>query len=126
MRHLNMGNPDLGKETELPVEQLSFAWDLHDLLDRKNLRGFRGCDCFINMHALAGRLGHIFFEAGTAIFRGSFIGFASSLSYSERMNPINKTIFWRKRSGFFISLIKVARLKPVNSHVFFKRHLKYD
>ena len=116
----------LEKETELPVEQLSFAWDLHDLLDRKNLRGFRGCDCFANMHALAGRVGQIFFEAGTAIFRGSFIGFANSLSYSERMHPINKTIFWHKRSSLFMLLTKVARLKPVKSHVFFKRDLEYD
>jgi hypothetical protein len=116
----------LEKETELPVEQISFVLDLHDLLDRKNLRGFRGCDCFANLHALTGCPDNIFFEAVTAIFRGSFIGFANSLSYSERMNPINKTIFWHKRSGFFISLIKVARLKPVNSHVFFKRDLKYD
>lgn len=116
----------LVKETELPVEQLSFAWDLHDLLDRKNLRGFRGCDCFANMHALAGRVGQIFFEAGTAIFRGSFIGFANSLSYSERMHSINKTIFWHKRSSFFMLLTKVARLKPVKSHVFFKRDLEYD
>lgn len=116
----------LEKETELPVEQLSFALDLHNLLDRKNLRGFRGCDCFSNLYALAGRVGHIFFEAGTAIFRGSFIGFANSLSYSERMNPINKMIFWHNRIGFFMLLTKVACLKPSKSHVFFKRNLEYD
>ena len=116
----------LVKEIELPVEQQSFTLDLHDLLDRKNLRGFRGCDCFVNLHTLAGCSDRIFFEAGTAIFRGSFIGFANSLSYSEKMNPVDKTIFWRKRSGFFISLIKVARLKPINGHVFFKRDLEYD
>lgn len=111
----------LVKEIELPVEQLSFTLDLHDLLDRKNLRGFRGCDCFANLHTLAGHLDRIFFEAGTAIFRGSFIGFANSLSYSERMNPVNKTIFWHKRSGFFVLLTKMARIKPVNSHVFFQK-----
>lgn len=116
----------LEKETELPVEQLSFAWDLHDLLDRKNLRGFRGCDCFANLHALEGRIDHIFFEAGTAIYRGSFIGFANSLSYSKRMHTISKTIFWHKQSGYFMLLKKVTRLKPVKSRVFFKRDLKYD
>ena len=116
----------LAKDIKLSVEQMSFACDLHDLMDRKNLRGFRGCDCFINMHTLAECLSHIFFEAGTAIFRGSFIGFANSLSYSERMHPINKTIFWHERSGFFMLLTKMVRLKPVNSHVFLKRGLEYD
>lgn len=115
----------LAKNTDLRAEELDFALDLRDLLDRKNLRGFRGCVSFATMHAPAGYLGNIFFEAGTAIFRGSFIGFAKSLSYAKRMRPLDKTLFWHKRRKILTSLTALESLTPVKSHIFFERGSEY-
>lgn len=116
----------LEKNPNINKKERDFALDLRDLLDRKNLRSFGGYNCFVTMHALSEHLDNIFFEAITAIFRGGFIGFAKSLSYTREMRPLGKTLFWDERKKTFTSLKKIKSLAPAKSQIFYERILEND
>jgi hypothetical protein len=101
---------------------LEFASDLHSLLDKKNLRGFKGFLFLANMNMSLNQYDMLFFEASTAKFRGSFIGFEKSLSGIGEILPLNARLFLdtKGRREFFTSLETCEHLEPVDSEVFWK------
>jgi len=116
----------LEKNPNINKKEREFALDLRDLLDRKNLRSFGGYNCFMTMLALSEHLDNIFFEASTAMFRGGFIGFEQSLSYTKKMVPPSETLFWDNRRKVFTSLTKIKSLVPVKTQIFYERISEND
>jgi len=102
--------------------EMCHAQDLLNLLDRKNLRSFRG-------FTLEGRFtsyDRIFFDADSASFRGSFIGFQEALRGCTLINPAPQALFFQNapsRSGhsFFHSLIETSLDLSEHKRIFFRR-----
>ncbi len=78
-------------------EERDFALDLYKLLDKKNLRGFKGIGSLRNKSPLRKNYASVFFKAGTAKFRGDFIGFTHSLSFDKKISPLRERIFLSSR-----------------------------
>jgi len=79
-------------------QERDFALDLYKLLDKKNLRGFKGIiGSLRNKSPLRKNYASVFFEAGTAKFRGDFIGFTCSLSFDKKITPLRERIFLSSR-----------------------------
>ncbi|MBA3061671.1 hypothetical protein KKB17_01890 [bacterium] len=94
-----------------------FSLDLYNLLDKKHLRSFQNIT--YNGPSLED-YSSIFFNARTAKLRGDFIGFVESLSLTERLKPVGKTVFFGSGKRIFKSLSKLEKLKKVKHFVFFK------
>jgi len=94
-----------------------FSLDLYNLLDKKHLRSFQNIT--YNGPSLKD-YSSIFFNARTAKLRGDFIGFIESLSLTERLKPVGKTVFFGSGKRIFKSLSKLEKLKKVKHFVFFK------
>lgn len=96
-----------------------FVSDLYNLLDEKNLRAFRGWNVGFKM----GMEGHtsLFFEGTTAKFRGSFIGFAQSLSFESKLIPFKKPIFLNRQRKMFTLLSEVGRIEHTASSIFYQK-----
>lgn len=82
---------------KIKEEERDFALDLYRLLDKKNLRGFKGMVGIHKKGLLQKSYTSIFFEARTAKFRGDFIGFTRSLSLDKKITPLRETIFLSSR-----------------------------
>ncbi|HEY3278710.1 MAG TPA: hypothetical protein VGJ94_19005 [Syntrophorhabdaceae bacterium] len=86
---------------DLRQEDVDFARDLYNLLDRKNLRNFLGTHIPHRRIFHRAQKGSVFFEANTARYRGNFIGFLSSFSESGRLRAAYDAIFYEPRRMFF-------------------------
>ncbi len=108
--------------TSVTPRERDFAFDLYRLLDKKNLRAFKGISCINNFDIPTRQYENLFFEAGTAMFRGSFIGFENSLSSIDAIQPIERTIFFDHRVsiGYFASLQSHKNINTSNDNVFWK------
>jgi hypothetical protein len=82
-------------------EDLDFARDLYSLLDRKNLRKFLGSHILHRKIFRCAQEGSVFFEAKSARYRGSFIGFLASLSDSRKLQPADQAVFYGSHKTFF-------------------------
>jgi len=107
-------------------QELDFALDLYNLLDKKNLRDFQSFDTLYNVSAFPKSCASIFFEAKTAKFRGNFIGFMHSLSFDKKITPQRKTIFLSATTakfrgdfiGFIDSLSLDEKITPQRKTIF--------
>jgi len=112
----------LAEQHGLKPHELCHAQDLLNLLDRKNLRSFGG-------YTLEGHFKHynrIFFDADSASYRGSFIGFQEALSGCTRIDPAPQPIFFqnspgRSRHSFFQSLSEISLDLSEHDRIFFQR-----
>lgn len=112
----------LAEQHGLAAYELCHAQDLLNLLDRKNLRSFGG-------FALEGhftRYDRIFFDADSASFRGSFIGFPEALGGCTRIDPAPLLIFFqnapsRSRHSFFQPLREISFDLSEHDRIFFQR-----
>ena len=76
----------------------SFALDLYNLLEKKDLRSFRSFLEIKKDFSLLDRE-ELFFSAKTARYRGSFMGFYTILEEAQTVKTVNKYLFF-KRSYF--------------------------
>ena len=107
------------KETVKDRER-GFAQDLYDLLDRKNLRDYRGLEAMHRRGTISEHRSAVFFDAGQAEFRGEFIGFMESLASPQRLKPLDGSVFFGGRSAFFLSLLKAKQMTSEDHPVFFR------
>jgi hypothetical protein len=84
----------LESSNSIKKQERDFALDLYRLLDKKNLRGFKGFGELSKKDLPQRSFASIFFEVKTAKFRGAFIGFMNSLSFDKRIAPLRETIFF--------------------------------
>jgi hypothetical protein len=111
----------LDKQHGLALHELCHAQDLLDLLDRKNLRSFRG-------FTLEGHFfpyERIFFNADSASYRGSFIGFQEALGESARIDPASQPLFFqnaasRSQPSFFQSIKEISLDLSEHDRIFFQ------
>jgi len=94
----------LESNVDIKKQERAFALDLYNLLDKKNLRDFQGLNSLYNINAFLRSYTSVFLEAGTAKFRGNFIGFMQSLSFDKKITPVRKTIFLSGRRKIFAPL----------------------
>ncbi|GFP18532.1 hypothetical protein HKBW3S03_00037 [Candidatus Hakubella thermalkaliphila] len=113
-------NDILNNNLNLTRHEREFALDLYKLLDRKNLRGFKGFAILNASVSFLERLDRIFFEAKTARFRGAFIGFLNSLSLPETLYYCRRSIFFSHRQSNFTSLLQSGKLNPVRDYIFYE------
>ncbi|MDD4402277.1 MAG: hypothetical protein PHI24_10470 [Desulfitobacteriaceae bacterium] len=79
----------------LQLPNYSFALDLYNLLEKKDLRDFRSfleikTDCSLPEQE------ELFFSAKTARYRGSFIGFCTILNELQYINKVDKCLFFKR------------------------------
>jgi len=103
-------------------QELDFALDLYNLLDKKNLRDFQSFDTLYNVSTFPKSCASIFFEAKTAKFRGDFIGFTDSLSPDKKITALSKTIFLRGQKKIFAPLFQLRKLKHTETAIFYKEY----
>ncbi|MBO8129817.1 MAG: hypothetical protein H0Z39_11600 [Peptococcaceae bacterium] len=113
-------NDILNNNLNLTRHEREFALDLYKLLDRKNLRGFKGFGILNAPVSFLKRLHHIFFEMKTARFRGAFIGFINSLSLPEPLYCCRGSIFFSHRQSNLTSLLQSGKLNPVKDYIFYE------
>jgi len=106
----------------LAHHELCHAQDLLNLLDRKNLRSFGG----FNLEGHFTRYDQIYFDADSASFRGSFIGFKEALSACSRVGPASHPIFFQNATGrslqsFFQALRELSLDLTEYDQIFFQR-----
>lgn len=106
----------------LRKEDRDFATDLYNLLDLKNLRGFKGFkeitgeEVSLKTDARAS----VFFDARTAKFRGDFIGFANSLWFNRKLSFVEIPVFLDMDKVLFdINLVHKIK-NYVGTNVFYK------
>jgi hypothetical protein len=112
----------LAGQNGLAPHELCHAQDLLDLLDRKNLRSFRG----FTLEGQFTRYDRIFFDADSASYRGSFIGFQEALGGITRIDPAPQPIFFqnapgRSRHSFFQPLREISLDLSEHDRIFFQR-----
>ena len=110
----------LGTNKNLRGEEIDFATDLSKLLDKKNLRGFYGWESPVDANIPLRMCPSVFFEARTARFRGSFLGFPQSLWSDWEMTASRKTIFLSIQKPMFEPLFQLESLERVEGTVFFE------
>ena len=110
----------LGTNKNLRGEEIDFASDLSKLLDKKNLRGFHGWESPVDANIPLRMCPSVFFEARTARFRGSFLGFPQSLWSDWEMTASRKTIFLSIQKPMFEPLFQLESLERVEGTVFFE------
>ena len=96
-----------------------FAHDLYQLLDKKNLRGFRGFTALLDSGVRLRSHPSVFFDERTARFRGRFIGFMRSLSFAEEMALVGGSIFYGEEEEMFAPLLALGELERVGTRVFY-------
>lgn len=109
----------LQSKIQIKNHERSFALDLYNLLDKKNLRDFQGLNNLYNKDVLKNYT-FIFFEARTAKFRGDFIGFMQSLSFDKKITPLRNTIFLTGQEKIFTPLLQLEKLKYVETPIFYQ------
>ena len=110
----------LESDVGIRKEELSFARDLYDLLDKKNLRDFQGIRIIPTTSTHLNRYDVVFFNSSTAQFRGDFIGFERSLSFDTKITPLSERIFFGGDERMFRSLGQGERLNHIETPMFFK------
>jgi hypothetical protein len=111
----------LNETKEIKDNERLFAEDLNGLLDKKNLRGYRGPGVLFDSIPNLLEREVIFFEAQTAKFRGDFIGFIESLSTVPAMKAYSNIFFSNKDSKIFKSLNAEKGLECINENLFYKK-----
>lgn len=114
----------LQSKIQIKNHERSFALDLYNLLDKKNLRDFQGLNNLYNKKVLKNHT-FIFFEARTAKFRGDFIGFMHSLSFDKKITPLRNTIFLTGQEKIFTPLLQLEKLKYVETPIFYKEGIDH-
>jgi len=107
----------LENHSNFSIWEHDFAFDLCNLLDRKNLRSFHGLDNLSHLNLFIKSHDSIFLEAKTVKFRGAFIGFLKSLSLDKKIEPIEK-IFFRNRK--FWGTLKQEQALTDYSNIFYE------
>ena len=82
----------LAGQSGLGAHELCQAQDLLNLLDRKNLRSFGG----FTLEGHFTLYDRIFFDADSASYRGSFIGFQEALGGCASIDPTPRPIFFQR------------------------------
>jgi len=110
----------LESNVDIKKQERAFALDLYNLLDKKNLRDFQGLNSLYNINAFLRSYTSVFFEAGTAKFRGNFIGFIHSLSFDKKITTLGKTIFLSGQKKIYTPLLQLGKLKYTETPMFYK------
>jgi hypothetical protein len=97
---------------DLNCEDRDFAQDLYYLLDKKNLRNFFGTHLAHRENPRLAQMVSIFFEAKTARHRGDFIGFLPSLSVDQKVESVEKCVFFNSGKAFFEAIDIKPLLNP--------------
>jgi hypothetical protein len=114
-------------------QEREFCTDLYNLLDKKCLRDFQSFDFLIGNHYPLKKHSLIFFDAGTAGFRGGFIGFLASLQSGKTIHPLIKSnLFFEAKTadfrgsfiGFKTTLLSENKLTPIPEILFLKNQKK--
>lgn len=111
----------LNEKKEIKDNERLFAEDLNSLLDKKNLRGYRGPGILYDSIPSLLEREVIFFEAQTAKFRGDFIGFIESLSTVFAKKAYSNIFFSNKDSKIFKSLNAEKGLECINENLFYNK-----
>ena len=112
----------LEKDIHIRIEDRDFAADLYNLLDMKNLRGFKGFEeltgeqVSLKMDANVS----VFFDARTAKFRGGFIGFANSLLFSQKIGFFETPVFLNMNKELFNYDLE-QKIKHIRTNIFYER-----
>jgi len=101
-------------------EGRDFALDLYNLLDRKHLRDFHGLDRIYDPRIPLKPYTSLFFEARTAKFRGSFVGFIPSLSLDQKLRAAKRPVFLSSKRELFGSLRQLDKLQDTETDIFYK------
>lgn len=110
----------LESDINIRGEEIAFARDLYDLLDKKSLRDFQGIDPLIVIDSNLNIHDVIFFDPRSARFRGDFIGFEQSLTVEKKISTIGTTIFRDGRKRKFEFENKKGKLTPFEKQIFIK------
>ncbi len=105
----------------ISVEDRLFALDLYELLDRKKLRSFNGLDELFKNVEIINACDEVFFNARTAKFRGDFIGFVESLSFSKPLSVSPSYIFLDQSKQLFRNTDYPIMNESKNIEIFFRR-----
>lgn len=112
----------LESEADLAPETRAFAEDLYTLLLYKNLRSYAGTAVLGVAQIMTAHEGTVFFEASTASYRGSFLGFVDSLHFEGRLQPLTERVFFDQHVLHFSTLREsLGTLKQTHGAVFFQR-----
>lgn len=113
----------LETHTEIKSEEINFASDLCQLLDKKCLRSFHG----ITYSGVSlENYNSIFFDARTAKLRGDFIGFLESLSSIKNIKPKPQIVFYDNRKKMFKPLFELKKMDITKIPIFFKEGTKNE
>jgi hypothetical protein len=113
----------LDSETPMSLETRSFAEDLHRLLQRKDLRSYAGTKLLEKLRKLTAHAGIVFFDASTADYRGSFIGFLGILKLTEPVGATPDSIFFGEHTTLFGDLFTFSgEIGELDDHIFFGGH----
>ena len=110
----------LESDKKITNQERDFAFDLYNLLDKKNLRKFQSFDILSLMNQYLKPHASVFFNAKTAKFRGDFIGFLNSLPFEKKILMMRKTIFLTTKKKIFTHLLQSRKLTYSKDTVFFK------
>jgi len=112
IRDVLESHPSIAPETR------AFAEDLCDLLDRKGLRGYAGLS-ILEHHVGIAPTERVFFDARSASFRGSFLGFLTSLDSADRLVRMPPSIFLGTTKTLFSALEEhVGAIKRFDNGIF--------
>jgi hypothetical protein len=111
----------LESRARLAAETRAFAEDLYALLLQKNLRSYAGAGVLGDSLTLTEHQGTVFFEATTASYRGSFLGFLASLEFETQLVPFMQRIFFGQSQSLFAPLRdSVGTLTQHEAAIFFQ------
>jgi hypothetical protein len=105
----------------LAPEARAFAEDLYALLQQKNLRSYAGVSVLGSSQKLADQPGTAFFEAKTASYRGTYLGFPASLESETDLVPLSQGIFFYQSKPLFSAVSDSAgMLRQQQGAIFFQ------
>lgn len=115
----------LESDIDIRQEEIAFARDLYDLLDKKNLRDFQGIGPLTTIDSNLNICDVIFFNSRSARFRGDFIGFKQSLVTEQNINEIGTRIFLGGSKRKFELKDQERKLSSFERQIFFKEGYRY-
>lgn len=107
----------LNTEEELDIATASFASDLYNLLDKKDLRKFAGVSVLHQLRKLKDNPENLFFDPKTAQYRGDFIGFKQTLQGYGWIKPVDHVFRDEQKRSFHAFQVK-GEINKAPDHIF--------
>lgn len=97
------------------------ADDLLTTLDKKNLRKYQSLQKVLKSKKNINPTKQIFLKAETIEFRGDFIGFTNSITFTKKLKAFNTLFLEKLKSNYFSNHLNQKQIKVTCNILFFKQ-----